>query len=61
MECESPTPQQIKESRLKAGLTQAEAAAKVFSGSYRTWQNWEAGKRKMPVAKWELWLLMIKS
>lgn len=46
--------EEIKEARLKAGLTQKQAAELVGSPSYRTWQDWEAGKRNMPAAKWEL-------
>lgn len=49
-----PSPQEIKEARRKAGLTQAKAGALVGAPSKRTWQDWEAGKRNMPAAKWEL-------
>jgi hypothetical protein len=50
----TPTPYQVKSSRAAAGLTQ-QAAAAVVGSMWRTWQDWELGKRNMPAAKWELW------
>ena len=52
-----PNPTEIKEARAKAGLTQAQAGALVGAPSKRTWQDWEGGRRNMPPAKWELFLL----
>ena len=49
----SPTAEQVRSSRQSAGLTQ-EQAAHVISSSRRAWQEWEAGRRNMPGAKWEL-------
>lgn len=49
----SPAPQQIREARLSAGLTQAEAAA-LIGATLRAWEDWEQGRRNMPAAKWEL-------
>lgn len=49
-------PADIKSARIAAGMTQTEAGACV-GGSLRTWQDWESGKRAMPVAAWELFLL----
>lgn len=49
----SPTPQEIREWRLSRGLTQTEAGALVGSG-YRTWHQWETGKRKMRPCVFEL-------
>jgi DNA-binding transcriptional regulator YiaG len=54
---EQPTPAQIKSARENVGDTQAEAAARVHSPSYRAWQNWEAGTRTIPLASWELYLI----
>lgn len=51
------TPHEIRESRLAAGLTQAQAAAEV-GAARRTWQDWEAGKRSMPVSAWLVHRLM---
>ena len=42
---------------MAAGLTQAEAAAIVHRPSYRTWQDWERGRAKMPLDAWELFLI----
>lgn len=53
----SPSPEQVKDARVKAGLTQEQAGAVVGAPSRRTWQDWEAGRRNMPPAKWELFLL----
>lgn len=53
----SPIPYTIRVARLGVGLTQREAGAMVGAPSARTWQDWERGIRKMPRAKWELFLL----
>lgn len=50
----NPTPAQIRAARVAAGLTQTEAAALIYA-TLRTWQDWEAGKRRMHPAFWELW------
>jgi DNA-binding transcriptional regulator YiaG len=55
----NPNPEQIKEARLKAGLSQTAAAELIYS-TYRTWQDWEAGKAKMHEGLWELFLLKTK-
>ncbi|HWO99188.1 MAG TPA: hypothetical protein VNL74_00970 [Methylococcus sp.] len=48
-----PTPEQIYTARILARMTQAEAAACVHA-SARTWEQWEAGERRMHAAFWEL-------
>lgn len=53
-----PTPQQLKETRLKAGLTQPNCAEMVHV-STRNWQQWEAGDRSINMAAWELFLIKI--
>ncbi|WP_413460629.1 XRE family transcriptional regulator [Herbaspirillum huttiense] len=53
---EAPSPYEIKESRLKAGLSQERAADLIYS-TKRTWQDWEAGKAKMHCGLWELFKL----
>lgn len=53
----SPTPEQIREARKMAGMTQSQAADRVLAGSYRTWQKWESGERAMPASVWALWQL----
>tara|TARA_Y100000114_G_C11587602_1_gene244135 strand:+ start:419 stop:610 length:192 start_codon:yes stop_codon:yes gene_type:complete len=49
----NPTPTEIKQARLDAGLTQTEFGALVDS-AMRTVQDWEAGKRNMPSTKWKI-------
>lgn len=51
-----PGPQQIKEARQKSGLSQTEAGALIHC-ALRTWQDWEAGKRQMHPAMWELFCI----
>jgi len=53
MRNEAPTPEQVKEARLRAGLSQAQAAEMVHSLT-RSWQRWESGARGMHPAFWEL-------
>lgn len=56
----NPQPSEIITAREASGLTQSEAAALVHSG-LRTWQQWEAGDRRMHPALWELFVLKINS
>ena len=51
----SPTPAKILAIRQAAGLDQEQAALRVKASSYRTWQNWELGTRKMPATALTLW------
>lgn len=48
-----PTTDEIIAARKRAGLTQTEAAALVYS-TLRAWQFWEAGERPMHPAFWDL-------
>ncbi|QXW20370.1 XRE family transcriptional regulator (plasmid) [Comamonas aquatica] len=52
----APSPSQIIAVREGMGLTQSEAASLVHS-VLRSWQQWEAGDRKMKPAVWELFCL----
>lgn len=52
----SPTPTQIR--KLRGELTQ-EAAGALVKVARRTWQDWEAGARKMPPGLWDLALLRL--
>ncbi|MDR2186889.1 MAG: hypothetical protein LBE62_02425 [Azonexus sp.] len=49
----NPNPDDICAVREAAGLTKTEAAALLHT-TYRTWQQWESGDRKMHPAFWEL-------
>jgi hypothetical protein len=50
---ESPTAEQVRLSRVRAGLTQEQAAAAIYVPG-RCWQRYEAGITKMHPAFWEL-------
>lgn len=52
----NPTPEEIRAARQAAGLTQTQAGALLHT-TVRTWQQWEAGDRKMHPAFWELFRL----
>jgi putative transcriptional regulator len=54
-----PKPQPVRAARTAAGLTQAEAAARV-QVSLQAWQEWEAGNRRMPPGLWDLVRLKIE-
>lgn len=51
-------PEQIKAVRLKAGLTQAEAA-ELIGYSKRAWQDWEQGRKPMRDATMDYFLLKL--
>jgi putative transcriptional regulator len=51
-----PEPDVIRAARNTAGLTQTEAGD-VVHASLRTWQQWEAGDRKMHPGLFELFKL----
>lgn len=55
----SPAPKEIRAARKAAGLSQSVAAELVHS-KLRTWQQWEAGDRKMHPGLWELFRLKIE-
>jgi len=51
-----PTAAEVRAARLDAGLTQTAAARRVYV-ALRTWQQWEAGDARMPLAAWHLFNL----
>lgn len=53
----NPTPADIIQARQRAGHTAAQAAKLVHIARGQTWLDWEAGRRNMPQASWELYLL----
>jgi len=55
----NPAATDISAARMQAGLTQT-AAGDLVHTALRTWQQWEAGDRRMHPAIWELFLLKIK-
>ena len=52
----NPTPEQIKKSRLNAGLTQAQAAAVIYK-QILAWQRYASGDGSMDCALYELFML----
>lgn len=49
----NPRPAEILAARVRAGLTQTEAANLLYT-TCRVWQQWEAGDRRMHPAFWDL-------
>jgi putative transcriptional regulator len=56
----NPAPANIRSAREAAGLTQTQAAELVH-GTLRTWQQWEAGDRRMHAGLWELFRLKARA
>jgi len=54
----APSPAEIRAARLEKRLSQT-GAGKLVHVACRTWQQWEAGDRKMHPAFWELFLIKI--
>ncbi|EJK6085920.1 helix-turn-helix domain-containing protein [Pseudomonas aeruginosa] len=54
----SPSPAEIRAAREAAELSQT-AAADLVHSKLRTWQQWEAGDRRMHPGLWELFRLKI--
>ncbi len=62
---EEPTPEEVRAARERAGLNQESAGALVSAAGQprRTWEKWEKpvdfdNHRAMPLATWELFLLL---
>ena len=53
---DSPTKEEIKAVRVKAGKTQKEAGELVYT-TENHWQFWEYGQKPMPPASFELFLI----
>lgn len=53
----SPSVEEIRAARSVSGLTQSEAGARVHA-KLRTWQDWEYGKNRMPVAAMHLFCIL---
>lgn len=53
----SPTRAEIRAAREAAGLTQEKAGERVHA-KLRTWQDWEYGKARMPVAAMHLFCML---
>lgn len=55
----NPTPEEIKQARKDAGLTQTQAAELIYK-SCRAWQQYEKGDREMDKAFFELFMIKTK-
>lgn len=60
-----PSPAQVRQARERAGLTQTEAAGLISTANkaaYKTWAGYEQeegrNRRAIPLATWELFLLL---
>lgn len=54
------SPAEIREARAALGLTQTQFG-ELLHAKLRTVQDWEAGKRNMPRATWELFQIKVKN
>ena len=54
-----PNEKEIRGHRLRAKLTQGEAA-KCCCVAQATWARWETGRNKMPPGLWKLFLIELK-
>lgn len=54
----APPPELLRKLRDGALLTQTQAAALVYA-KLKTWQAWEYGQRRMPLAAMELFVLSL--
>jgi len=54
---EHPSTEEIRAAREAAGLSQTAAGARVHA-PLRTWQDWEYGKSRMPVAAMHLFCIL---
>lgn len=59
-QAEAPIPAAIFDMRQAAQLTQAQAAALVYS-SPRSWEDWESGRRPMHAGLWELFVRKVRA
>ena len=56
----NPPPEEIRDAREAAGLSQTAAGALVHT-TCRTWQQWEAGDRRMHPAFFELFSIKVSA
>lgn len=58
IEVEWPSPDKVRALRLRAGLTQAEAAELVGLGAHTRWSAYESGRFRCEPLRWFFFLLM---
>jgi hypothetical protein len=54
----NPSPEEIINARIKAGLTQPAAAELVYKSTI-AWKKCESGENRMPPDTWELFLIKV--
>ncbi len=59
LHCTKKSAHSSSAARAAAGLTQAQAGALIYT-PLRTWQDWEAGRRPMHPAFFELFLIKVR-
>jgi len=57
MMTEPPKPNEVKEARQRAHLSQKDASKLIYT-SVNTWNRWETGKYEMPLCEWHLFILL---
>jgi hypothetical protein len=58
IECEWPSPDKIRAFRLRAALTQKQAALLVGLGQPSRWNDYERGRTQLDAIRWLVFLLM---
>lgn len=58
IECEIPSADKVRALRLRAELTQGQAAGLVGLGAAPRWNDYEAGRRRMDAVRWFVFLLL---
>lgn len=58
IECETPSAAKVRALRLRADLTQREAAALVGLGAAARWSDYEAGRHLVDPIRWLVFLLL---
>jgi hypothetical protein len=53
----TPTPDQVRAARDRAGLTLAQCAQLAGLGAHARWSEYERGARRIDLARWALFLL----
>lgn len=56
----APTAAQVLRARQHAKLTQLQAARLVHHESLQRWSEYERGIKQMPLARWELFILLTR-
>ena len=58
IECETPSADKVRAYRLRASLTQGQAAALVGLGAPSRWNDYEAGRHLVDPIRWLVFLLL---